>query len=136
SSAAALAVPGPDRPGSAAPGRHGGGEGGRPAPPPATPPLARPVDTTSTTPITTVAAATRTWPVSTSPTSSAPSSSAMTGFTYAYVETSEIGAWCSNQMYAGKATSDPNTTRRASASQAFAGTSGTSHGAGSDRATA
>src|SRR5438093_13767625 len=50
-----------------------------------------------------------------SPRKSAPRITATTGFTNAYVATSDTGACCSSQVYAVKATMEPNTTRYASA---------------------
>src|SRR6266513_411691 len=45
----------------------------------------------------------------------APSTTATTGFTKAYVDTSDTDAFCKSQVYAVYATSDPNTTRYANA---------------------
>jgi hypothetical protein len=40
-----------------------------------------------------------------------PRNTAMTGLTYAYVETVESGAWWRSHVYALKARSEPKTTR-------------------------
>src|SRR4051794_6012419 len=51
-----------------------------------------------------------------SPRISQPRNTAITGFTYAYVDTFEIGACWSSQTYAVNAISEPTTTREAKAS--------------------
>ncbi len=50
-------------------------------------------------------------PVISSSSTSQPSTIATTGFTYAYVATFEIGAFCSSHAYAVNATQEPNTIR-------------------------
>src|SRR2546423_9410544 len=50
-----------------------------------------------------------------SPRMSAPSATATTGFTNAYVETSDTEAFCSSHVNAVYATNEPNTTRYANA---------------------
>src|SRR5579859_6348537 len=50
-------------------------------------------------------------PVTCSPSTIAPSATATSGFTYAYVETAVADTWCSSQMYAEYAISEPNTIR-------------------------
>ena len=40
-----------------------------------------------------------------------PRKTATTGLTYAYVDTSDTDAFCKSQVYAEKATSEPNATR-------------------------
>src|SRR5690349_21311540 len=70
---------------------------------------------------TTTAPPTRIPGVTSSERISQPRNTATTGFTYAYVATSEIGATLSTQTYAVNATTEPNVTRYAHAIKASTG---------------